>query len=209
LKTFKNKIEKNFANSQVKVYTFPFASFVVARDLFHEKNFLFLDISGEVTDISAVRDNVIQETTSFPAGKNFLLRELAKKISVSSAEALSAFRMLKDETLHDKAQTKTSEALSEIGKEWRASLQKALLDATPKEGLLPHDIFLAADPDVSPWFIDNIQDEKLSQITLSGDVFTVRHLNSVFMASFCDSDAKIDRDPFLMIEGIFLARTVK
>jgi len=207
LKTLKDKIEKHFPHSLLKIYTFPFSSFVVARDLFHEKDFLFLDISGEVTDISAVRDNVIQETASFAAGKNYLLRELARKTNCSPSEAFSSFRMLKDDMLHDTALTKASEALLEIGKEWRSVLQRALMEMTPKEGFLPHDVFVAADADVSPWFIENIQDEKLSQLTLSDDVFTVRHLNSVFMASFCDSEEKIERDPFLMIEGIFLARS--
>jgi cell division ATPase FtsA len=204
--TVRDRVIKEFHHPVPEIRAFPFASFVVTRDFFHEKNFLLLDISGEVTDVSVVRDNLLQETASFPFGKNFLLRRITSALHCSAEEALSHFRMSKAGLLEDKTQQKVLEVYGEMGKEWRSEFQKTLQSITPTTAFLPHNVFVATDEDVSTWFVENIQDEDLSQFYLSDQTFTVRHLNSKFLSAFCDTDNKVLRDPFLMLEGIFVAR---
>lgn len=204
--TVRDRVTKKFHHPIPELRAFPFASFIVTRDFFHEKNFLLLDISGEVTDVSVVRDNLLQETASFPCGKNFLLRKLSSALRCSPEEAISTFRMSKAGLLEDSAQKKVLDAFSEIGKEWRNEFQKTLQSITPTTAFLPHNVFIASDEDVSAWFSENIQDEDVSQFYLSDQTFTVRHLNSKLLSPFCDVDNKVARDPFLILEGIFAAR---
>ena len=68
----KDILETVFTSSDVSFNTFALASFSVVRDIFKtEKNFLLLDISGEMTDIILVRNETITKIASFKLGRNF------------------------------------------------------------------------------------------------------------------------------------------
>jgi hypothetical protein len=203
----KEKISGIFHNRSVSFYTFSFSSFAVIRDIFfHQKDFFFLDISGEVTDISIVRDNILQETTTFPQGKNFLLRKIANALGASHTEALSYFTLATKGLLAEAEQEKAKKILSAIGKEWLGGLRTSLYNFSASGGFLPRDMFFTADEDVFAWFLGNIQDQELPEITLAEKAFAIHHVNAAFLSSFCDSGKSIQRDPFLMMEAVFLAR---
>lgn len=208
LEALKNKIGRYFPGDNIKYHSFPFAAFVVVRDLFHEKNFLLLDISGENTDVVIVKNNILEETLPFSAGKNFLLRELSNKLNITPVEAVSQFRLAESEMLHEAARKEVAEASAGIGRDWRRELEKTLEKMILPNDFLPHDVFVMSDDGVSRWFIENIQDEGLAQFTLADDIFTTRYLNTPFLSSFCNFEKGITRDPFLMIEGIFLSRSL-
>jgi hypothetical protein len=210
IRAVKEKISGIFHNRDVSFYTFSFSSFAVIRDIFfHKKDFFFLDISGEVTDVSIVRDNVLQETRTFPQGKNFLLRKLALGLGASHAEALSFFRMEASKKLAEAEDQKVKTIMSAAGKEWLSEFRGALYELSREGGFLPHDMFFTADEDVSAWFTENIQNQEMPEITLAEKTFTVRHLDSPFLSSFCESEKGVGRDPFLIIEAIFLAKLLE
>lgn len=206
----KEKISGLFHNRNVSFHTFSFSSFAVARDIFfHKKDFFSIDISGEVTDISIVRDNVLQETRTFPQGKNFLLRKIALELGVTHAEALSYFSMVSSQKLAEAEIQKVKKIMSAVGKEWLSEFRGSLYELSREGGFLPRDIFFTADEDVSSWFAENIQDEQMPEIILAEKTFTVHHLNTAFLSSFCESEKSALRDSFLMIEAVFLAKLME
>jgi hypothetical protein len=206
----KEKISGFFHNRGVSFYTFSFSSFAVIRDIFfHKKDFFSLDIGGEVTDISIVRDNVLQETRTFPMGKNFLLRKIALGLGASHAEALSYFSMAASKKLTAEEEQKIKKITAEAAKEWLSEFRGSLYEFSRGGGFLPHDMFFAADADVSAWFAGNIQDEELPEITFAEKTFAVRHMDAVFLSSFCENGVGVARDPFLMIEAVFLAKLME
>ncbi len=202
------KIKKIFHAHSLHFNSFPFASFVVIRDLFHEKNFLFMDISGEVTDLTLVRDNILRDTVAFPLGKNFLIRKIAKDTGSTFQESVSQFRMSKNGEMEEKSVSEVKKALETASREWIQGFQNSLSDVLGKRELFSRDIFITSDSDVSKWFIENLQDVETNQFSIIGNVFRVRHLNAVFLSPFCESEKAVERDPFLMIESIFVNRFV-
>lgn len=203
----REKISGLFHNRNMSFYTFSFASFAVIRDIFfHKKDFLSVDMSGEVTDISIVRDNVLQETRTFPQGKNFLLRKIASGLGITPAEALSYFAMAASKKLAEAEAQKVKKIMAAAGKEWLSEFRGSLYEFSRGGGFLPRDIFFSADADVAAWFAGNIEDEEMPGITFAGKTFTVRHMGEVFLSSFCESENTAARDTFLMIEAIFLAK---
>lgn len=206
----KAKISGIFHNRNLSFHTFSFSSFAVARDIFfHKKDFFFLDISGEVTDISIVRDNVLEETRTFPKGKNFLLRKLALGLGASHAEAISSFTLASSKKLAEKEEQNVKKIMSDAGKEWLSDFREALYEISREGSFLPHDIFFTADEDVSVWFAENIQEQELPEIALAEKTFTVRHLDGTFLSSFCEREKGAERDPFFMIEAVFLAKLME
>jgi len=207
VKAITERIKKVFHMSSPQFYSFSLASFAAIRDIFHEKSFLFMDISGEASDLSIVRDNVLQETITFPLGKNSTIRKIASGLSSSFQEAVSLFRIAKDENLEEKTGRKIKKAMVVASKEWITAFQNALSSVSEKQ-TFPQDIFITADTDVSSWFIENLQDSGADSFSVIGNVFTVRHLNGSFLSSFCDSETGVERDSFLTIESLFLQHEI-
>ena len=202
------KIQKAFHGKTLHFSSFPFISFVAMRDIFHERSFLLMDISGEVTDISVVRGNVLQETVSFVLGKNFLIREVASATGSTFEEAMSQFRMVNGSEMHEETAEKIKEAMKKAGKEWVIECESALEPILERKEILPGDIFITADEDVSAWFVANVQEMENSSFSLASNIFSVRHLNTSFLASFCSFDTGVERDSFLMMESLFAKRFI-
>ncbi|MBI2120950.1 MAG: cell division FtsA domain-containing protein [Parcubacteria group bacterium] len=201
------KISGLFHNRNISAHSFSFVSFAVIRDIFaQQKSFFFVDISGEVTDVSLIRDNVLQETRTFPLGKNALLRKIASGLGASYAEALSFFAMSKESALHPEQQQKVKKVLDEAREEWLSAFQGSLEEVAKIDSFLPHDLFFTADADVSQWFMENIQDHESHKLILADKSFVVRPLDAAFLSSFCETASGVDRDPFLMTEAIFLSK---
>ncbi|TRZ53327.1 hypothetical protein D4R99_01060 [bacterium] len=207
VKAITERVKKVFHMSSPQFYSFSLASFTAIRDMFHEKNFLFMDISGEASDLSVVRNHILEETIAFPIGKNSVIRKIAEETALDFQESASLFRMVKDEDLEKTAGRKIKKAMLAAGKEWILSFQNALSSASTEESF-PKDIFVTADNDVSKWFIENLQDAGTDSFSVVGNAFTIRHLNGTFLSAFCDSETGSERDPFLMIESLFLDRAV-
>jgi hypothetical protein len=202
-----DKIQKAFHGKDLHFSSFPFASFVTMRDIFHEKNFLLMDISGETTDVSIIRSDVFQETVSFNVGKNFLIRKIAKEAGSTFAEAASLFRMASGSEMNE-VEEKVKKAMKKAGEEWIAECEQALSTILERKEILPGDVFLTADEDVSAWFIGNVQELGNSSFSMSSNVFSVRHLNAPFLSSFCATDTGVERDAFLMVESLFASRLI-
>jgi len=207
MRATKEKIAGLFHNRSVFFYTFSFSTFAVVRDIFfHQKNFLSLDISGEVTDVSVVRDNVLEETRTFPQGKNFLLRKIAGALGASHEEALSYLAMAASKKLAEGEEQKMKKIMADAGGEWLSGLQKTL-SGLSEGGSLPHDMFFAADENVSAWFAEYLQGT--SEIFPPDTPFAAHYLNAAFLSSFCESGQGVARDPFLMIEAVFLSKLIE
>ena len=208
IQSITEKMRKAFHGKIVHFSTFPFASFISMRDIFHEKNFLLMDISGEVTDISIIKDNVLQETMSFTLGKNFLLRKISSEIGSTFEEAVSQFRMLNDSEMQEDEAEKIEKAMKQAGKEWIGECENILLPVMQRQEILPRDVFITADEDVSKWFINNLQEMGDSSFLMANNTFSARHLNQSFLSSFCDSETGTERDSFLMLESLFAKRFI-
>ena len=181
-------------------------AFTVVRDIFsHIPDFLFLDISGEVTDISLVRQGVLLETVSFPRGKKFLLRKLAETLGTVPEEAESLFRMWREGKTDDATREKISHIFDDARRLWVHDLSTALNSFS--SGLyLPHQLFFTADDDVEKVFSDFIGGEEFAQTALTIEPFSVRFVDGPSLAAFCTFEGSITRDPFLILAAIFADR---
>ena len=73
---------------------------------------------------------------------------------------------------------------------------------------LPETIFLTADNDVTQWFAETIKKERFSQYILTADKFNVIVLEAKTLHSFCRFGRNTERDPFLILESIYLTRAI-
>jgi len=203
----RQEIGKLFHSPHLRLHSFPFLAFIIIRDIFYEKSFLFLDITGEVTDVSLVRDGVLQETISFPYGKNSLFREVGRELSLSPSEVVSAFFAHQSGDAHEKHAEKVSSALSLAGGKWQNGFDNALSSFSHAGAALPPDIFFTSDGDVSDWFAKQIETEKIYNTSGGeGKYFHIRPMQAPFFADRVEFLSGLVRDPFLSLFALYAGR---
>lgn len=202
-RSINDSIMKFWHVDNVHFASFAFTAFDTIRDIFSdESSFLFMDISGEVTDISLAKDNVLLESISFPVGKNMLIRNLAEEMNVPVALANSELNLY----LEDKstpAHVKQMEAtLIPAAKEWLRLFENALAELAV-EFPIPRTMFYTTDNNVNKWFRDAIETTDFKKFAQDDGEFSIRSLGSEFLGRFVKVVEPDFQDQFLAIEAIF------
>lgn len=198
-------LERHFNNTRCMFRSFPLVATSVVRDIFPEDNdFIFIDVTGEVTDVSLVKSDSLQETISFPKGKNFLLRQVSKDTKTIPEEIISQILLSEKGEISDDALAQMERCLSLAEIKWLPDFQK-ILSIFNERGMIPHKIFLTTDQDVSGVFKRFIESDRFGQGTFTQYDFDISVINSSILIPFCDNSERIGKvDPFLCIETIFL-----
>lgn len=205
-KEIKEKIEKAVTGifgypQKPEFNSFVLTSFTALRDSFsNANNFIFMDVSGEATELAFVRHQVILETISFPYGRNTLIRRLAQilKTEPALAESLLALRL----------NHKTEEALKIAGAEWLKFLDAAIADFA-KDDFVPAKVFLTVDREVRKYFEELISQQAISQFSLEGDKLSVVALDENVLKNYYRAGGSMEIDPFILIETLFLRRAAQ
>jgi hypothetical protein len=192
-------IGKYFHNRNNEISSFSLAAFSAMSGIFPaEKNYLIVDIRGEVTDLSLVNEGILIKSLSFPQGKDELARVAAQNLGQSQSGALSAiglaFRGESDPT----AKANVIKSIETFKQAWSQSYTKALQDISAGlvgATLLPPTHFLIADKDTEAFF-ENVMNE----IKKDGSLYLLKHLN---VRDFLETSS-VPTDPFLALESIFV-----
>jgi cell division ATPase FtsA len=196
------KILNSFEKMQF--HSFALIAFTVIRDVFQEENdFLFMDITGEVTDIALVRDDVILELASFPFGKHTLLRDVARSLDISTEEALSRIKVVESEKSDKAAFLQMRKALLKPQIDWLTSFQNTLTYFM-ESGIPPRTVFIMSDPDIQNIFARFVRAEQFTQFGAAKRKFHVIALDERLISIHCDQTKKKPEDFFLFSEAFFL-----
>lgn len=189
-----------FHTKSVHFGAFPVAAFSAIRDIFPtEKTFLFLDITGEATDISLINNDLIVNTVSFPRGKNFFLREISAQFHLPHEAALSLFNMFLSGALDAKRHDDVERLMARAESDWIARFEKALASLSV-EGVMPRKLFFMADPDAAQLFESVL---KGSSGTLqTKNIFEIQYLDQSVFGKFSSFESETTRDPFLTVEAL-------
>ncbi len=206
LNKIKEVICKHFGCETIKFSSYTVASFTVARDMFakHE-DFILIDIGGEVTDIAIVKKEILRESASFPMGPNFIIRGVASEMNCSLAEAKSLISLYKDGHAGDVAHEKLDPVITKLRKEWLQKFQESLISVS-SDISIPPIIFVSVDQELVDFFSETIQSEKLNQYTLTESKFQVVFLGTEALHGAAVLDKDVARDPFVIIEAIYINR---
>jgi len=197
---------RHFHAKKVHFSSFILSSFVIARDLFvHHEDFILIDIGGEVTDISLVKKEVLKQSASFPMGRNFMIRGLASGMGTTLDEAKSLLSLYKDGHAEAGVQAKIEPAITKLRLEWMKSFQESLANLS-NDVSIPAVVFVTVDPDLAEFFADIIKNEQFNQYILTESKFQVIFLGLQALHGIVNFEDKTIRDPFLIIESVYINR---
>ena len=201
-KNIRASIYEGGITAGIYFHSFTFVFFDVMRDLFTESNdFLLCDISGEITDVSFVREDVLKETASFPIGKNTIFRDVIKETKLTIEETTSLFSLLSDNALYI---TKKEEiALERAAQKWKTEFLLSL--EILSGGIpLPRHIFLISNKTILPW-LSRYMEKNVKIFTDESRGYSLRKIDVSFLRPLCKVlGAK--EDLFLMLEAVFIEK---
>ncbi|MDO8521201.1 MAG: hypothetical protein Q7S52_03735 [bacterium] len=183
--------------------SFSLTAFDAIRSIFpNEPSFLFMDIAGEITDVSLAKDGILLESMSFPSGKNTIIRAIAEGMKVTPALAASELDLYAQKKSTPEHVKKIGEIVKRATEEWRTLFKDALLRFA-KEFPIPRAIFYTVDDNVSQWFEQTIKETKFARFAEVEEGFAVRSLGNAFLNGFVRTATPDFQDPFLAVEAIF------
>ncbi len=185
------------------IHTFPVASFIVIRDIFSaNENFVIMDITAEVTDMTLVEDNVVIKSISIPSGKNFIIRQIAKKFDTSTEIAESKLRLYVEEKLDPETTTHVQEILLDVEKEWSIYLDNAVQELAPQKSI-PSTVYLTVDSDVAPIYKDFLSLIKADATADFRKNMNLIRLDENTLSHFCETQKGVYINEFVTILAIF------
>ena len=199
-------IARHFHLKKAKYSSFAMASFSVVRDLFsNHKNFLLVDISGEMTDISLVKEEALNESGSFPLGSNFIVRGIASALKCTISEAKSFFSLYKDGHANLTTERKLEPTMLKLKTDWLKNFQETLASLS-KEISIPSDVFVTVDQELANFFSEVIKTEQFNQYILTESKFNVILIDNKILHGLALFRGEVARDPFLTLEAIYINR---
>jgi hypothetical protein len=171
-------------------------------------SYILVDVGGEVSDVSLVRDGTLFQTVSFPHGCNFVLRKLSASLGRTTTEAVSLCTLYMEGKVEESIKDTCASVLADAKKVWTESFQKALFSVS-NDLSSPDTVLLSVGTDIAPWFIETIRNEDFHQYTRVEKELKVIVLNAELFHDLLTFDVGVDRSPFLMIETLYSVKQKK
>ncbi len=208
-KKIEETVAKKFHFKEIKFSTFTMASFAVVRDMYaHKENFLLINVGGEITDISMIKNNTLRESTSFPLGINFMIRDIASSMDCSLSEAKSLLSLFKDGHASDTTIKSIEPVIKKLKSEWLVSFQSSLANLS-SDISIPALVYITVDKDLADFFAEIIKTEQFNQYTLTEAKFQIVFLNIGNLNSIAVVDKDAIFNAFLTIDSVYINRFLR
>lgn len=200
-------IERAFPNRPIHFRSSSLVVFSTLRDMFPAyEDFLIVRVSGELTEISIVRDGVLRETGTFPFGSHFLLRSImANQPAIDTEAAHSLFRIVTTGQASTPEANATSRALTNARTEWLGAMGRVLAPFA-EEMPLPNTAFLVVDDEFLAWFTASLTDPSLSPLTLAQEPFRASVVRSDVVRTQVTFEQGSHPDPRVALAALQLTR---
>ncbi len=206
LKEIEETIFKHFHSKNIKFISFTMASFAVVRDMFiNQDNFLLVDISGEVTDVSIIKRDVLNNSISYPLGYHFMIRRVAINLDCTLSEAKSIISLYRDGHVLESTEKKFKPIINQLKTEWLKEFQTSLVSLSNNISV-PATIFMTVDQNLADFFSKIIKTEQFNQHILTQSKFKIIFLDTKILHNKIIFKNNVIRDPFLIIETIYINR---
>lgn len=204
LKELKDIAHKYFNFRFSHFNSFALSSFSAIRDIYPDKeNFIYLDVHGELTDLSIIKDNIFVENASFPSGKNFFIRKISEKLHVSAGEAYSLINLYGSGKCDQVTSQKVRTAIDDILKSWLENFH-SVLTSLSLNMYVPRTIFMIVSDEFSVFLARKLKEERFSQFSMTDESFNVIVLDSKGLCEYCGSEKDFKKEPFAELECVFL-----
>lgn len=145
LQITKKAVSNIFNIGHVWCHSQSLSVFSAIRNLFPLKeDFIHIDVSEEITDVSIIKNNIMVNIASLPFGRNHFIRELSALLNVSEEIADSMIKMHGLKENDESATVMLSESMNKAGKDWVEKLFE-VIGVDSEKIHIPETIFLVSN----------------------------------------------------------------
>jgi hypothetical protein len=186
---------------KVVFQTSTLVSYVVSRDFFaKEKDYVFFDVGGELTDILVVKNDAIFQTLSFPLGTQYFYGSIAKSLKTTTHEVRSLLAVKED--LHKTVVKKLDTAKEKAYKGYESHLEGALKKLS-KEHKLPQDVYLSGYKLFEEDLKNILEGEHYSHFSIFDTKFSVSTINNTDLHRKIRYQRDVPRDLFVALSTLY------
>lgn len=196
-----------YSNAPIFFEPLSLAVYVALRDNVHfEKDFIFVVVGTEVTEVSIVRNFTLLETVSFPFGKHSLVRHLSRELSTPEEMILSEISIyIRGESLESRKKEMES-VISTAGKKWFLFFERAAASFS-NASTVPSNIYLVADSESRSLFQSFLETDGWSSQTIVPNGFSVKSVDTELAKTLMKFGKDASCDTILCLEGLFAVST--
>lgn len=196
----------HLSDNEIHFNTFPLTFFNVLKEINeYANNYLLMDITGEVTDVTLVHDNYVSQNLSFPSARNFIIRQIAKDFDVSFEIAESILHIYNSKKADNEIIDNMTNVLGEVEKEWSIYFEDTF-NQLSKNVILPPVIYIISDVDVYYIYEMFFKITKNDQTSLFRSHLNIININKDMLSKFCDFNTSLEFDEYLASLSIFVSR---
>lgn len=200
----KRIILKHFHSDNVDFHSFSFALADVVRDISLDKRgFAIVNIEDEISEISVVRNGLIEDTASFPAGANFLFRMIMDRFGVSYEQALSYLKLFVAHSGDESITTKMSDIIEQTRIFWTDSFYQSLKKMSSHH-LLPDTFYIATDDNQKNVFLDFIKKSRVSGLLVLNKPPAIEWLEPKIFSGLCKNISECPDDTHFLVSAVFV-----
>lgn len=208
-KSFIDKIRETIGRSyydrRIVFSSFVSSSFVAIREKYIDHDsYVMMDISGELSDVTIVSNNILKYSFSFPFGRNTFFRFIAKELSMDIKDIKDIFALYTKGEVEQSLRDKLEGIFLETQKTWGKMLHEAITQ-NPHVLHIPETVFLTSDEDIREFFVRTLCEEEHIRTLINSRKCNVIILSGTEFLNMCSTNGEIC-DPFMMIESISFAR---
>ncbi|MEW5907613.1 MAG: hypothetical protein AB1643_00295 [Patescibacteria group bacterium] len=201
-------LSRYLGETTVYFHTLPYVIFIFLRDELNiSDRFMFLEIGGETSELSTIKDGILEETISFPKGRNFLIRKIATELKTFIDDAESNLKSFREKHISNHLSAGIEKIIDDNKKNWYEYFYRIFSDLS-QDCPLPRDIFVLGDKTITPEIIDFLKDDSFSKFTTLGKPLEVKEISAEDLSHYFKFRGSFDKDKdlFLMIESFFADR---
>ncbi len=202
----RHSIERHY-RAPIGFFSYSLASYVATRDMTLDKHgsYLLLTIENELSELALVERDVLRGSSTFPLGKNFLLRTLMAELQQSPLETISLLTLCKEGRAHEKVATRISRILEVVELEWKAGLVRAI-HSLSGAFTLPSTLIIVGAADTASWFLKMAEAEEYGKGSGASKAMTVSLLDTSSIKKMLHNEENKDIDRSLALSTIYISR---
>lgn len=196
-------ITKNLHSNKIDFHSFAFVlSDVVRGVLLDKRGFVAVNIEDEISEISVIRDGVIEEIASFPVGISLLTRIVMDRFSISHDQASSYMKLFVSGMGTGEMSFKMKELVERTRTIW-SDLFYQTLKKMSYHHLLPDTFYIVTDETCKDIFNDFIKKTDISNLLVVNKPPRVECMEPKVFASLCKNISDCPDDLHFLVGAVF------
>lgn len=203
IKLLTKHITSAYHHENIVFHTFPLMALISANELVRGRTstYLLVDIGGEVSEASFVKDGSAIESFTFPLGAHSIVREVAKVFKSNLADSSSLTEAYYQGRTTSDIKRKMDQVLADVTLKWSA-YTRGILEKISNVEILPQTLVLVGNPRTTELLVKVLNEKEIS------DLFSAQSDKVIYSVTPADLSSSWKKTPGSGGVDVFLASEI-